>query len=126
MLQYGASITLKSDKGTITDEDIDKVLERGEIKTNELNKALEEKIKKQQDNLTDFSMNSINIFDFMMDDEQQRKDDQQALDEAFARKLNDNDVEMRTRREKSKNVNYQIDSNAKKELIKAERKINLP
>ena len=34
MLQYGASITLKADKGTITDEDIDKVLERGEVKTN--------------------------------------------------------------------------------------------
>lgn len=32
-----------------------------------MNKALDEKIKKQ-DNLTDFSMNSINIFDFMMND----------------------------------------------------------
>ena len=29
MLQYGANITLKAEKGTITDEDIDKVLERG-------------------------------------------------------------------------------------------------
>jgi len=37
-----------------------------------MNKALDDKIKKQ-DNLTDFSMNSINIFDFMMNDEKQRK-----------------------------------------------------
>lgn len=33
-------------------------------------------------------MNSINIFDFMMNDDKRKKDDQQALDEAFARKLN--------------------------------------
>jgi len=36
-------------------------------------------------------MNSINIFDFMMND-RQRKEDQQALDEAFARKLNEGDI----------------------------------
>lgn len=29
MLQYGASITLKAEKGTFTDEEIDKILERG-------------------------------------------------------------------------------------------------
>ena len=101
-------------------------MERGEVKTNELNKSLEDKIKKQQENLTDFSMNSINIFDFMMDDDKQRKEDQQALDEVLARKLNENDLEFRTRRDKNKNVNYQIDSNAKKDQLKAERKINLP
>jgi hypothetical protein len=61
-------------------------LERGESKTNEMNKALDEKIKKPE-NLTDFSMNSINIFDFMMNDEKQKKEDQQALDEAYARNL---------------------------------------
>lgn len=72
MLQYGASITLKAEKGTFTDEEIDKILERGETKTNEMNKALDEKIKKPE-NLTDFSMNSINIFDFMMNDEKQKK-----------------------------------------------------
>lgn len=51
-----------------------------------MNKALDEKIKKPE-NLTDFSMNSINIFDFMMNDEKQKKEDQQALDEAYARNL---------------------------------------
>ena len=43
--------------------------------------------KKKNENLTDFSMNSINIFEFMMDDRQKRED-QQALDEAYAKKLN--------------------------------------
>lgn len=88
-----------------------------------MNKALDEKIKKT-DNLTDFSMNSINIFDFMMIDENKRKQDQQALDEAMAMMLQA-DAEVRTRREKLKNINYQLDSNQKKEL-KFQRKINLP
>ena len=97
MLQFGASVTLKAEKGTITDEDIDKILERGETKTNKMNEAIEEQMKKKKnENLTDFSMNSINIFEFMMDDRQKRED-QQALDEAFARKLNEGE-EMRTRR----------------------------
>ena len=43
-------------------------------------------------------MNSINIFEFMMDDRQKRED-QQALDEAYAKKLNEGDInEIRTRR----------------------------
>lgn len=41
MLQYGASITLKAEKGTYTDQEIDKILERGENRTNEMNKALD-------------------------------------------------------------------------------------
>jgi hypothetical protein len=73
MLQFGASVTLKAEKGTFSDEEIDKILERGEIKTNELNKVLDEKIKKSENSLTDFSMSSINIFDFMMFDEKQKK-----------------------------------------------------
>lgn len=40
-LQFGASIILKGgDKGTITDEDIDMILKRGEDKTNQMNEAL--------------------------------------------------------------------------------------
>ena len=89
-----------------------------------MNKALDEKIKKPE-NLTDFSMNSINIFDFLTD-QKQRREDQQALDEAMARSLLEGDVEMRTRRQKAKNVNYQFDNNYKKEIGKIERKINLP
>ena len=48
MLQFGASVTLKAQKGTITDEDIDKILERGETKTNKMNEAIEEQMKKKK------------------------------------------------------------------------------
>lgn len=48
MLQYGASVTLKADKGTITDEDIDKILERGETQTNKMNQVIEEEMNKKK------------------------------------------------------------------------------
>ncbi len=38
MLQFGASLIIKSQTGTISDEDIDRILERGESKTKALNK----------------------------------------------------------------------------------------
>lgn len=38
MLQFGASVIIKSQTGTISDEDIDRILERGESRTNALNK----------------------------------------------------------------------------------------
>jgi hypothetical protein len=38
MLQFGASVIIKSQSGTISEEDIDAILQRGEIKTNALNK----------------------------------------------------------------------------------------
>lgn len=41
MLQFGASVIIKSQTGTISDEDIDRILERGESKTNALNKEVE-------------------------------------------------------------------------------------
>lgn len=73
MLQFGASIIIKSQTGTITDEEIDAILERGQSKTMALNKEVQDKLKNQQNSLTDFSMNSINIFDFMQRDELQKK-----------------------------------------------------
>lgn len=63
-----------------------------------MNKALEEKVQNQQQNLTDFSMNSINIFDFMMDGDKKKKEDQQAMDEVMARRYIEMDNDMRTRR----------------------------
>ncbi len=38
MLQFGASLIIKSQTGTISEEDIDRILERGETKTKALNK----------------------------------------------------------------------------------------
>jgi hypothetical protein len=66
------------------------------VRTNALNKEVEDKLKNQISSLTDFSMNSINIFDFMQRDEQQKKEDAEALDEIYAKELMQNDV--RTRR----------------------------
>lgn len=68
MLQYGANFIFKAVNGTMTEEQIDDILKRGESKTNALNKEVEEKLKSHQNNLVDFSMNSINIFDFMQRD----------------------------------------------------------
>lgn len=36
------------------------------------------------------------------------------------------EAEIRTRREKIKNVNYQFDSNNKKDPIKGDRRVNVP
>lgn len=41
---------------------------------------MEEKLKGKENNLVDFSMNSINIFDFMQADEKRRREDAEALD----------------------------------------------
>ena len=68
MLQFGANFICKSQNGTITDEQVDDILARGQSKTLALNKAVEERIKLQQSNVVDFSMNSINIFQFMQQD----------------------------------------------------------
>jgi len=40
MLQFGASTIIKATKGTISDEEIDQLLLRGETKTNELNSEI--------------------------------------------------------------------------------------
>lgn len=64
-------------------------------------------LKNQSTSLTDFSMNSINIFDFMQQDQKKKKEDAEALDELLARELQG---DIRTRREKIKNVNYSYDS----------------
>ena len=76
MIKFGASITLKATEGTVTSENIDKILERGEAKTQELNEKLNEKIKKNQ-NISDLSLSTVNIFDFAYEKE---KEDEEALE----------------------------------------------
>lgn len=53
---------------------------RGENKTKDLDRAVEERLKLQDGNVVDFSMNSINIFEFMQQDEKRKRDDAEALD----------------------------------------------
>ena len=57
----------------MTEEQIDDLLVRGESKTNALNREVQERLKNQQNNLVDFSMNSINIFEFMQQDEKKKR-----------------------------------------------------
>ena len=124
MLQFGASVIIKASQGTMTDQEIDVILARGQSRTNALNKEIEEKLMKEQKNLNDLSMNSINIFDFMMQDELKRKQDAEALDEAYAKQLQ---ADVRTRREKLKNVNYTLDTKLKKDVNgKNEKRVTVP
>lgn len=124
MLQYGANFIFKATNGTMTDELIDDILLRGESKTNALNKEVEERLKNQQNNLVDFSMNSINIFDFMQQDEKKKREDAEALDEMLAKELQ---AEFRaTRRDKSKPPNYMMDNKASKRDTKSEKRIQVP
>ena len=57
----------------MTEEQIDDLRVRGESKTNALNREVQERLKNQQNNLVDFSMNSINIFEFMQQDEKKKR-----------------------------------------------------
>lgn len=57
-------------------------------------------------------MNSINIFDFMQQDEKKKREDAEALDEMLAKELQ---AEYRTtRRDKAKPPNYILDKGAKR------------
>ena len=80
MLQFGAGYIFKAETGAKFDQQIDDILIRGENKTNDLNKAVEEKMKKHESDVVDFSMNSINIFDFMQQDQKRKREDAEALD----------------------------------------------
>lgn len=124
MLQYGANFIFKATNGTMTDELIDDILVRGESKTNALNKEVEERLKSQQNNLVDFSMNSINIFDFMQQDEKRKREDAEALDEMLAKELQ---AEYRTtRRDKAKPPNYTIDNKTSKREAKSDKRVLVP
>ena len=47
MLQFGAGYIFKAENGAKFDQQIDDILIRGQNKTNDLNKAVEERMKKQ-------------------------------------------------------------------------------
>ena len=103
MLQFGANVIFKAQNGTFSEEMIDELLIRGEIQTKKMNDEIEKKIQDHA-NLLNLGMNSINIFEFMNEN---NKEDVEALDEAFATEL---EKEGRlTRREKTKGTNYNLD-----------------
>jgi SWI/SNF-related matrix-associated actin-dependent regulator of chromatin subfamily A member 5 len=81
MLQFGASAIFKAESGTISEERIEELLSRGESKTQQLNKAIEQRVKSAA---LDLGMTSINIFDCFL---HANKEDAEAMDEVMAREL---------------------------------------
>lgn len=80
-------------------------------------------MKLHQNNLVDFSMNSINIFEFMQQDEKRKREDAEALDEILAKELQ---AEYRTTRREKAKPNYSLDPKSLKREAKAEKKYQVP
>ena len=68
-------------------------------------------------------MNSINIFDFMQQDQKRKREDAEALDQMLAKELQ-NQARI-TRRDKLKPPNYSIDTKAKRKP-KSDKKSFVP
>lgn len=125
MLQYGVNYLFNADNAAKKSEGVEDILARGENKTNALNRAVEESMKVQQDqnNLPDFTMNSINIFEFMQQDEKRKREDAEALDEMMAKEMQ---AEYRTTRREKNKPNYSLDPKVNKREPKADKKITVP
>lgn len=74
MLQHGASTIFKAKDNTISEGEIEELLDRGEAKTDALNSQMEHQIRAPAD-LANLNMDSINIFDFMQQDEERKGKD---------------------------------------------------
>lgn len=70
MLQHGVSAIFKATSNTLTEEAIEDLLSRGEARTQAFTQQLEKDLKPQSD--LNLNMDSINIFDFMQRDEEQK------------------------------------------------------
>ncbi len=84
MLQFGANVIFKADKGTMSQQKIQELLSRGESKTQQLNQEVDRKLKSKVATALDLGMNSINIFDCFLEG---KKEDAEAMDQALARSL---------------------------------------
>ncbi len=78
MLQYGASTIFKATDNTITDAEIDELLNKGQARTDALNNQMQKQLK-APDDLANLNMDSINIFDFMQRDQESKFQDEQAI-----------------------------------------------
>ena len=82
MIQFGASEIFRS-SGTITDEDIEILLERGERKTREQSSKLNSMMD-QKKNILDLAINDLNFYEFEdVDYQKKKRDDEIAINEAF-------------------------------------------
>ncbi|EGR30833.1 snf2 family DNA-dependent ATPase, putative [Ichthyophthirius multifiliis] len=129
IIQFGASAIFKAKEGTYTDEDIDILLQRGEEKTKDYNKSIDNKFNQTNEKIGQLSLSSINIYDFLqkMDDQKYKQQDKEALDEQMAKELAND--QRSTRREKKINYNINAQFNnmmSTAPLPKAAKIIKLP
>ncbi|KRW99907.1 P-loop containing nucleoside triphosphate hydrolase [Pseudocohnilembus persalinus] len=123
IIQHGAASIFKVNdgQGTFNDQEIDKLLERGDQKTKQFNDEIAKRLgsvaegkiadkqnqeeKEEKDSEMNLGMQQINIYDFM--DFNKNKEDEQVLDEIIARELEAQNETNRSRRDK-KTMNYNI------------------
>lgn len=65
LISFGANDIFRCEDGTFRDEDINAILLRGEQRTGELNKKLDDMIKRKREQILNLEVNSINLYEFM-------------------------------------------------------------
>lgn len=88
MINYGASEIFRSNTGTITNEEIDDLLKRGEERTRKQEAEINNAIKDSEGNILDLGMASINIYEFEGSNYLEKKrEDEAALVQAYYQNL---------------------------------------
>ncbi len=101
MLQFGADQIFEGKEDMFEgEEDIEALIEKGEEKVMKMNKMVDEKIKSQY-NLADFTINTLNLYEFENEDyrEKKRAEEKKALNQALVAYLDE-----QTRRDREKVV----------------------
>jgi len=91
MLQFGADQIFEGSEDIFKqEEDIDKLIAKGEEQATEMTKKVDEKIKKQY-NLANFSINALNLYEFENEDyrEKKRAEEKKAMTKALVSYLED-------------------------------------
>lgn len=78
-MNHGFSEIFKCKGGTITDEDIEQLLKRGEDRTKQMEEEISKRVEEQAKGILDLNIASINIYDYQGQDyHQKRKEDEAA------------------------------------------------
>lgn len=64
LVTYGSKVIFKAQEGTLQNQDLDMLLERGEQRAIEMNKKVENYLQKNKEQLFDLGINSINVYEF--------------------------------------------------------------
>lgn len=108
MIQYGADAIFRAGDD-FKDEDIDKILERGEQQTNKFFEAAEKQAKSRSNLLLNFTFNPTELYQFENEDysKKRKEESDKVLSLALAEEL-ENEYKIPAKRERLK-VNYNID-----------------